>query len=90
MGVENDGEVEGGISENIVQLTSNDTVWRTFLSYSLVASFKVPQVPYLGISTGLAWYQKAPLLHRELRCATSTTRYFDFSKLLYQPSQVDG
>ncbi|MBT6435413.1 MAG: hypothetical protein HOK28_20120 [Deltaproteobacteria bacterium] len=59
-GVQNDGEFEGGISENIVQLTGNDTRWRAFLSYSLVASMKIPQVPYLSVSTGLAWYQKAP------------------------------
>ena len=59
-GVQNDGEFEGGISDNIVQLTGNDTRWRAFLSYSLVASMKIPQVPYLSVSTGLAWYQKAP------------------------------
>lgn len=59
-GVELDGQLDRGVSENIVQLTGNDSQWRAFLTYSLVASFSIPKIPYLGISTGLAWYQKAP------------------------------
>jgi len=31
----------------------------TSFSYSLVASISIPQIPYLGVSTGLGWYHGA-------------------------------